>query len=300
MNAYKIQIECIQIEEVIPSKKIDTMSLLFPAPHCSEQKLKKRFAHRWIIITGASSGIGQALARQLIVCGANLVLIARREEPLQALCREAQQAGCQALYRAVDLRNSEQLKQLCLELPLLLPQVDYFFTNAGKSICRPLMKSWERAHDFDRTIDLNYRAMVHLSLALMPLLLRAQGSIIYTSSVSLLYPLVPRWSAYHASKGAADIWCRTAQLELPQQGVDVRIAYMPLVDTPMSQVNETYRRYPSYTARQAAMLLLRLAVGRQIYYIPWWARITAPIARAFTPLLRIGYRWRRLSRIKGI
>ncbi|MBB6275478.1 SDR family NAD(P)-dependent oxidoreductase [Porphyromonas circumdentaria] len=267
------------------------MHLLYPTPHSSPSHLHKHFAGRWVVITGASSGIGAALARRLMAAGAHLLLIARREEELQTLCREAEQIGCRALYRALDLREKEALEALCAELPRLLPSVDYFFANAGKSICRPLAKSLDRAHDFDRTIDLNYRATVHLALALIPALERARGCIVYTSSVSLLYPKTAHWSAYHASKGATDLWCRTAQMELPVRGVRVRIAYMPLVATPMSQANEAYRRLPSYTADEAARLLMRLAMGRRAFYIPWWARLTAPLARPFAPLLRWLYRY---------
>ncbi|GAD05086.1 short-chain dehydrogenase [Porphyromonas crevioricanis] len=270
------------------------MHLLYPTPRCSEHRLKVHFKGRWVVITGGSSGIGAALARRLIRCGASLLLIARRETELKALCQEAERAGCHAIYRAVDLRRRDDLEQLCEELPGLLPSVDYFFANAGKSICRPLLESLDRAHDFDRTIDLNYRAMVHLALALIPSLKRAKGGIIYTSSVSLLYPKTPHWSAYHASKGAADLWCRTAQMELPPQGIQVRIAYMPLVATSMSQANKAYRHLPCYTADEGAMLLLRLATGRRLFYVPWWARLTAPLTHLFTPLLRWLYLYRLL------
>ncbi|MDN4753936.1 SDR family NAD(P)-dependent oxidoreductase [Porphyromonadaceae bacterium W3.11] len=265
-------------------------SILYPKPTLSEKRLHHFFSGRIVIVTGASSGIGEALARQLINVGANLLLIARREEPLRKLCEEAHEAGCSAEYYAVDLRDPIALKHLCEELPQRLSQVDYFFANAGKSICRSLLESLNRAHDFDRTIDLNYRAVVHLSLALIPLLSKTQGAIIYTSSVSLLYPYAPRWSAYHASKGAADIWCQTAALELRYVGCSLGIAYMPLVDTPMSAANELYRNLPSYSADDAAQILCRLAISRRRTYIPWWARVTAPLARLCSPLVRTYYR----------
>lgn len=261
-------------------------SILYPSPFLSEKRLFSSFTERWVVITGASSGIGAALARRLIAQRANLLLIARREDPLKKLCDEAHQAGCVAEYRAVDLRDPIALQCLCDELPRSLPRVDYFFANAGKSICRPLLESLSRAHDFDRTIDLNYRAVVHLSLALIPLLSKSSGAIVLTSSVSLLYPLTPKWSAYHASKGAVDIWCQTAAMELRQVGCSVGIAYMPLVATPMSAANERYQHLPAYTADEAAQILLRLAMSRKRAYIPWWARVTAPIARLCSPLVR--------------
>ena len=131
--------------------------------------------------------------------------------------------------------------------------------------------SLDRMHDYDRTMDLNYRSMVALSLALMQSLREADGRIIYTSSVSSRYPFAPGWSAYHASKCAANAWCRTARRERKKLGVKVQVAYMPLVHTPMSDVNETYKELPAYSADEAACILLKLAMSNKFRYKPWWA-----------------------------
>ena len=149
--------------------------------------------------------------------------------------------------------------------------MSHLFCNAGKSINRSIGDSIDRMHDYDRTMDLNYRSMVALSLALMPSLRNAGGRIIYTSSVSSRYPFVAGWSAYHASKCAANAWCRTARREHKQLGVKVQIAYMPLVHTPMSDVNERYKNMPAYSADEAACILLRLAMSSKFRYKPWWA-----------------------------
>lgn len=263
-------------------------SLLYPKPRMDEKQLQYRFKGRWVVITGASRGIGFALAKRLMQVGANLYLIARNEAELQTLCSEAQAMGCQAVCRALDLRDRPALDLLCKELKQL-PTVDYLFCNAGKSIFRKITDATERLHDFDRTIDLNYRSMVALALALLPALQRSKGQLVYTSSVSCLYPPAPGWSAYHASKCATNVWCRTAESEWKRLGVGVHVAYLPLVRTEMSMANPNYRSLPAYSADDAACILLRLVMKSRFSYQPWWARLTAPVASLLAPLVRFFY-----------
>ena len=245
--------------------------IVYPSIAISDNKLSLHFAGKWVVVTGATSGIGEALTLRLIQAKANLYLIARNEQKLIDLCNQAKKNGCEACYDAIDLRQREQLDALCSTLRDRFPSVSYLFCNAGKSINRTINDSIDRMHDFDRTMDLNYRSMVALSLALMPTLREAKGHIVYTSSVSCRYPFIPGWSAYHASKCAANVWCRTARRECKQLGVKVQIAYMPLVHTPMSDVNERYKNMPAYTADDAACILLRLAMSGKFSYKPWWA-----------------------------
>jgi short-subunit dehydrogenase len=245
-------------------------NIVYPPKYIGNKKLKRAFEGKWVVITGASSGIGEALTLKLIDAKANLFLIARNEEKLKALCDMARDNGCKANYHAIDLREREQLDAFCEELKKKLPKVSFLFCNAGKSIKRSISDSIDRMHDFDRTMDLNYRAMVALSLALMPSLREAGGRIVYTSSVSSRYPFAPSWSAYHASKCAANVWCRTARREQKKLGVKVQIAYMPLVHTPMSNANETYKKLPAYSADEGACILLKLATSNKFCYKPWW------------------------------
>lgn len=261
--------------------------LIYPTPRLSHARCVRSFVGCVCIVSGASSGIGLELARILLESGARVLLIARREEILSKLCRGYDRAD----YYPLDLRDREALDALGEYLRVHYPKVDYFFANAGKSINRSLHASSGRLHDFDRTMDVNYRSMVALSLALYPSLIEGRGCIVYSSAVSLLYPPAPGWAAYHASKGAADLWLRTARSEWAKRGISIRIAYLPLVATPMSAANPSYRSLPSYTALEAARLVLRLSLHPlRRSYVPWWARISASPARLCSPIVEAVYR----------
>ena len=265
-------------------------ALAYPQVRLKPAITKEHFSGKWVLVTGASHGIGRALTEKLIDADANVFLIARSEAELQYLCDRAKQRGNRADYCAIDLRDREKLELLCQKLKETLPQLDYFFCNAGKSIHRKITDALDRLHDYDRTIDLNYRALVALSLALLPALKASKGSIIYSSSVSTRYPMAPGWSAYHASKSAANTWCETANSEFSPLGVRVQIAYLPLVHTAMSDVNERYRQLPAYYPADAANILLRLAIRKGKRYQPWWAKLSAPIAYLFAPIVHLFYK----------
>lgn len=265
-------------------------ALAYPSISLTPDITREHFCRKWVLVTGASHGIGRALTEKIINAGANVFLIARSEADLRLLCAKAKQMGSSADYCAIDLRDREKLEQLCQKLRETLPRLDYFFCNAGKSIHRKINDAQDRLHDYDRTMDLNYRSLVALSLAILPALKASKGSIIYSSSVSTLYPMAPGWSAYHASKSAANTWCETADSEFAPLGVHVQIAYLPLVHTAMSDVNEQYKHLPAYTPVDAANILLKLAIRKVRTYKPWWAKFSAPIAYLFAPIIHLYYK----------
>ena len=265
-------------------------ALAYPSISLTPDITREHFSGKWVLVTGASHGIGRALTEKIINAGANVFLIARSEADLRLLCAKAKQIGSSADYCAIDLRDREKLELLCQKLRETLPRLDYFFCNAGKSIHRKINEAQDRLHDYDRTMDLNYRSLVALSLAILPALKASKGHIVYSSSVSTLYPMAPGWSAYHASKSAANTWCETADSEFAPLGVRVQIAYLPLVHTAMSDVNERYRQLPAYHPADAANILLRLAIRKGKRYQPWWAKLSAPIAYLFAPIVHLFYK----------
>ena len=265
-------------------------ALVYPAINLTPEITKEHFLGKWVLVTGASHGIGRALSDKLISAGANVFLIARSKADLRLLCAKAKQIGSNADYCAIDLRDREKLEQLCQKLRDTLPRLDYFFCNAGKSIHRKINDAQDRLHDYDRTMDLNYRSLVALSLAILPALKASKGHIIYSSSVSTLYPMAPGWSAYHSSKSAANTWCETANSEFAPLDICVQIAYLPLVHTAMSDVNKQYQHLPAYTPADAANILLKLAIRKNKSYKPWWAKLSAPIAHIFAQIIQLYYK----------
>lgn len=248
-------------------------AILYPTPYIPVGKMRRQMAGKVCLVTGASFGIGLALTHQLLDLGAKVITLARHTE---------EWAGTYP-YR-VDFKNRDEVVEVAKRIAEEHPRIDYLFVNAGKSICRSIPDTIERLHDYERTMSINYSAHVALLLALRPNLRAGRARIIYSGSVSLLFPYAPKWSAYHASKGAMEIWLRTAKVEWHCEGISIKIAYLPLVHTPMSGANPNYRQLTGYSAEEAANILLRLSRRKLLTtYIPWWARLTAPLAR----LLRV-------------
>lgn len=166
-------------------KKI-VRALCYPKAHLRLSALEVTFQNKVVVITGASRGIGAAMARLLMPYKVHFIFLARTEEDLDALAEEVHREGSKADCYTIDFRNAEALAELMFRLKTRYPRVDYLFANAGKSICRSLSASQDRLHDFDRTMAVNYRSMVSLVQTLLPALMASKGRLIYTSSVFAL------------------------------------------------------------------------------------------------------------------
>jgi short-subunit dehydrogenase len=127
--------------------------------------------------------------------------------------------------------------------------------NAGRSIRRSVALSYDRFHDFERTMQLNYFGAVKLILKLLPVMReRRAGQIINVSSIGV-QTNTPRFSAYVASKAALDAFSRCIASEIVDDGVDITAIYMPLVRTPMIKPTKMYDRFPTITPDKAADMI---------------------------------------------
>ncbi len=247
--------------------------LLFPPVRLNRHKLERRLAGKTVLITGASSGIGERLACLLAEFDVRLILTARREDRLAAAKAEIESsAGSKAkvdLFPA-DLREPEQVDALLAYLRGLPEGLDFVVSNAGHSIRRPLRESLDRYHDFTRTMAINYFAPVRLLLGTVPLLAKNGGRIANVSTVSALLLPVPKWAAYQASKSAFDVWLRSAAPELNAMGIAVASIYFPLVRTPMIAPTAAYGSMPAMAPEQAAKIIARAFYSRRRTYKPWW------------------------------
>jgi short-subunit dehydrogenase len=248
-----------------------------------------------VVVTGASSGIGEATAAMLGAAGARTVLVARSKERLEALQHQIEAAGGRACPHPADLSDVDAVAQLVEGIRQCHGDVDVLVNNAGHSIRRSIALSYNRFHDFERTIDVNYLGPVRLVLGLLPFMReRRRGHILNVSSLGVLFS-APRFSAYLASKSAFESFLRCIAPEVRGDGVVVTNIYMPLVHTPMVEATRLYRLLPGLSAEEAAERICRAVVERPSRVAPplgLMARLLADAAPApFNGLLRFTYRW---------
>lgn len=244
--------------------------LLFPPTHVDAGRLSAALAGKTVVITGASYGIGEQLALALVGTGAKLVLVARTGEKLRQVADEVERKGGRAMVYVTDLTQPESVNALAEEMLRLPGGIDYFISNAGKSIRRPLFESLDRYHDFTRTMGVNYLGPVQLLLRVMPAIVKNHGHIINVSSVSVLLPPAPRWAAYQASKAAFDQWFRCAAPELEARGVHITSVYLPLVRTRMIAPTAAYNNAPAMDPAHVARWICRAMCTRKKLLRPWW------------------------------
>lgn len=203
--------------------------------------MSERIHEKTIIITGASSGIGEAAAKRLAGLGAHICLVARREEELKRVKTDIENDGGSASIYPADL-SSEAGVDACMNAILAEhPQIDILINNAGRSIRRTVKESLDRYHDYQRTMQLNYFAPVRMILRLLPQMFeRGSGHIINVSSMAALIP-TPYYSAYAGSKSALDGFSRSLRAELVDKGVYITVINFPLVKTAMTAPTKAYR-----------------------------------------------------------
>jgi short-subunit dehydrogenase len=219
------------------------------------QSLADSLKDKVVLITGASSGIGRATALQIGAAGGTVLLVARTRATLEEVAAEVEQLGGTAHVHKCDLSDPDDVDRLANEVRERHGHVDVLINNAGKSIRRSVDRSYERFHDYQRTMQLNYFAPVKLILALLPVMReRGSGHIINISTMGLQVN-TPRFAAYLASKAALDAFSRSIGPEIIGDGVHVTTVYMPLVRTPMIAPTKIYDRFPTLSPEQAADLI---------------------------------------------
>ncbi len=230
--------------------------------------------NKTIIITGASSGIGESTAKRLAGLGAHVCLVARRQDELQRVVAAIEANGGSASAYPADLSNEAGV-DACLDAILdQHPQVDILINNAGRSIRRTIKESLDRYHDYQRTMQLNYFAPVRMILRLLPQMMeRKSGHIINVSSMAALIP-TPYYSAYAGSKSALDGFSRTLRAELVDKGVAVTIINFPLVKTPMTAPTKVYRYLRQMDVNDAAEWFVKVIEKRP-------ARMTSRLGEAW-------------------
>ena len=219
------------------------------------RSLEEAVGGRKVMITGASSGIGKAAAMRVGAAGGEVLLVARTEEKLRRTAHEIEGKGASAYVHPCDLTDPDDIDRMAAAALERHGHVDILVNNAGKSIRRSVSQAYDRFHDYQRTMQLNYFGPVKLILDLLPVMReRGSGHIINVSTIGL-QTNVPRYSAYLASKAALDAFSRSVAAEVIEDGVHFTTVYMPLVRTPMIAPTKIYDRFPTLSPEEAAELI---------------------------------------------
>lgn len=236
-----------------------------------------------ILLTGASSGIGEAAAEKFARRGATVVVVARRQELLDALVDRITAAGGDARAYVCDLSDLDAVDDLVAKVETDLGGVDILVNNAGRSIRRPLAESLERWHDVERTMVLNYYSPLRLIRGIAPgMRERRDGHIINVSTWGVLSESSPLFAVYNASKAALSAVSRVIETEWSRQGVHSTTLYYPLVATPMIAPTKAYDGLPALTSKEAADWMVIAARKRPVRIAPRMA-MTARVLDTVAP-----------------
>ena len=222
-----------------------------------------------VLITGASSGIGEAGAERFAKEGAEVIAVARRADLLDALTERIAQAGGTAAAIPCDLSDLEAVDELTEMVESRFGGVDILVNNAGRSIRRPLADSLDRWHDVERTMTLNYYSPLRLIRGLAPgMIERRDGHIINVATWGVLSEASPLFGVYNASKAALSTVSRVIETEWARNGVHSTTLYYPLVATPMIAPTKAYEGMPALTSQEAAQWMIDAARHRPVRIAP--------------------------------
>ncbi len=247
-----------------------------------DRSLESRVAGRVVLVTGGSSGIGKSTALRIAAAGAKTIIIARNAQKLEATRQEAGALGLNLVTYAADLTDAAQCDALAKSILAEHGSVDILVNNAGRSIRRSIEHSFERMHDYERMMAINYFGAVRLTMGLLPAMAEnRRGHVINISSIGVLAN-APHFSAYVASKAALEAWTRCAASEFLDRGVQFTTINMPLVRTPMIAPTEFYRNIPALTPDEAAGHIVE-AIVRQPVRIATRLGIFGQVMHAIVP-----------------
>ena len=220
-----------------------------------DRSLATAIKDKRVMITGASSGIGLETALRIGEAGGTVFLVSRTREKLEEVARQVEEKGGTAHVFPADLSDLEDLERMAKEVIDEHGGIDVLINNAGRSIRRSVARSYDRFHDYERTMQLNYFGALKLIMTLLPgMRERKSGHIINISSIGV-QTNTPRFSAYVASKSALDAFSRCAAPECVADNVKFTTVYMPLVRTPMIAPTDMYKAFPTMSPEEAAQML---------------------------------------------
>lgn len=247
-----------------------------------DRSLRGTVGGKVVLVTGGSSGIGLAAAHKFAEAGAVTIICGRDQDKLDEACAEARAKGYQFVAYPADIADMADCDRFVQLLIQNHGGVDFLINNAGRSIRRAIESSYDRFHDFERTMQLNYFGCLRVTMGLLPgMVTKRKGHIVNISSIGVLTN-APRFSAYVASKAALDAWTRCASSEFADQGVSFTTINMPLVRTPMIAPTQIYKNVPTLSPEEAADMIAQACIFKPVR-IATRLGVTGQVMHAFVP-----------------
>ncbi len=247
-----------------------------------DRSLRGTVAGKVVLVTGGSSGIGLAAAHKFAEAGAVTIICGRDQDKLDEACAEAKAKGYQFIAYPADIADMADADRFIQLLIANHGGVDFLINNAGRSIRRAIEGSYDRFHDFERTMQLNYFGCLRVTMGLLPgMVAKRKGHVVNISSIGVLTN-APRFSAYVASKAALDAWTRCASSEFADQGVTFTTINMPLVRTPMIAPTQIYKNVPTLAPEEAADMIAQACIFKPVR-IATRLGVTGQVLHAFVP-----------------
>ncbi|MCM2326615.1 MAG: SDR family oxidoreductase [Lysobacter sp.] len=229
-----------------------------------DRSLAGKVKDKVIVITGGTSGIGEATAYKMAEAGAQVVVVARDPQKATPVMARIKALGGKGRFISCDLADIADCDRLVAAVLKEFGRCDYLVNNAGRSIRRGIASSFDRFHDFERTMQLNYFGSLRLIMGFLPSMMKHRhGHIINISSIGVLTQ-APRFSAYVASKSALDSFTGCAASEFSDSNISFTTINMPLVKTPMIAPTKLYNHVPTLTPGQAADLVAEAIVYKPV------------------------------------
>jgi short-subunit dehydrogenase len=235
------------------------------------------FAGKVAVVTGASSGIGWSLGKVLAQEGCKVGLIARRQEPLEALVGEIHQAGGTALAATADVGERAQTQSAFGKIRDALGPVDLVVANAGVGM--PTLLDPVNIDHVEQMIRINVMGVIYTIEAALPdMLRRRQGHLAAVSSLAA-YKGMPGESAYCASKAAISSYLEGLRIHLRDRGVTVTTLCPGFVKTPMTEINNFHMPFLLDADTAARRMVNALRRRRKVYNFPWQASLLVKLTR---------------------
>jgi short-subunit dehydrogenase len=229
--------------------------------------MSRTFANQVTVITGASSGIGWSLARELARDGCKVGLIARRQDKLTALADEIRKTGGIAATAEADVGNQEQALTAVRQIRETLGPIDLLIANAG--VGKPTILDPVNMSDVEEMFRVNLMGVIYTLHAVLPeMLQRGQGHLAAVSSLGS-YKGLPAESAYCASKAAVNTYLEGLRIQLRGRGIAVTTICPGFVKTPMTAINDFAMPFLMDADEAARRIVAALKKRKKVFDFPW-------------------------------